>query len=89
MAKRYDMAECPFCDEVSKYEKLAKIGQGTFGEVFKAKHRQTGKKVVLPKSRNEELIDTNRVLSRSTHTRSQNQTPYIELIHTYSLNIHA
>uniref|UniRef100_A0A096M328 Cyclin-dependent kinase 9 (CDC2-related kinase) n=1 Tax=Poecilia formosa TaxID=48698 RepID=A0A096M328_POEFO len=28
---------------------MAKIGQGTFGEVFKAKHRQTGKKVALKK----------------------------------------
>ncbi|KAL8219142.1 UNVERIFIED_CONTAM: P-TEFb-associated cyclin-dependent protein kinase Cdk9 [Gekko kuhli] len=49
MAKQYDTVECPYCDEVSKYERLAKIGQGTFMKVFKAKHRQTGKKVALKK----------------------------------------
>lgn len=34
MSKYYDGVEFPFCDEFSKYEKMAKIGQGTFGCVL-------------------------------------------------------
>jgi cyclin-dependent kinase 9 len=38
-----------FCDDVSKYEKRGKIGQGTFGEVFQAEHRESKRQVALKK----------------------------------------
>lgn len=39
----------PYCEESSKYEPLKKIGQGTFGEVFKARERQSHSKLVALK----------------------------------------
>ena len=39
----------PFCAEVTKYEKQAKIGQGTFGEVFKARDKKSKGKIVALK----------------------------------------
>lgn len=39
----------PYCDDVDKYENWVKIGKGTFGEVFRARHKVTRKEVALKK----------------------------------------
>ncbi|KAJ1947299.1 hypothetical protein FBU59_001890 [Linderina macrospora] len=39
------------CTDVSVYEKLDRIGEGTYGIVYKARHRRTGKIVALKRMR--------------------------------------
>lgn len=47
MSRVEDTFDYPYCDDVEKYEKICRIGKGTFGEVFRAKHRITKKEVAL------------------------------------------
>lgn len=41
--------EYPYCDDVEKYDLVKRIGKGTFGEVFRARHKVTKKEVALKK----------------------------------------
>jgi len=47
--EKQDDLEFPFCRDVNLYQRDLKVGQGTFGEVFKARCKQTGKLVALKK----------------------------------------
>ncbi|XP_014673937.1 PREDICTED: cyclin-dependent kinase 9-like [Priapulus caudatus] len=46
---KVDDFDYPYVDDVTKYERITKIGQGTFGEVFKARDKKTKKLVALKK----------------------------------------
>lgn len=43
--------------EIEKYEKLEKLGEGTYGVVYKGKHKETGELVAIKKIRLEKEDD--------------------------------
>lgn len=49
MSRPQEDLDFPFCRDVSRYQKELKVGQGTFGEVFKARCKETGIFVALKK----------------------------------------
>ncbi|CAB0037014.1 unnamed protein product [Trichogramma brassicae] len=77
----------PLCEESSKYDKVAKIGQGTFGEVFKAFEKGGQKRAVAMKKRdknmqrlkNENIVNLIEVC-RTKATRHNGHRPMFYLI---------
>lgn len=48
-AEKQEELEFPYCRDAGRYQKETKVGQGTFGEVFKARCKETGRFVALKK----------------------------------------
>ncbi|XP_074654423.1 cyclin-dependent kinase 9-like [Tubulanus polymorphus] len=49
IASKLEDCDFPYCRDVTVYEKIAKIGQGTFGEVWKARCKTTKRLTALKK----------------------------------------
>ncbi|XP_014207753.1 cyclin-dependent kinase 9-like [Copidosoma floridanum] len=75
----------PFCHDASKYEKVAKIGQGTYGEVFKVRDGTNPKKFVAMKkilmsdNRGGFPINTLKEIKLLQQLKNKNIVNYIEV----------
>jgi len=47
LERKFEELHFLYCRDVARYERDSKVGQGTFGEVFKARCQETGRLVAL------------------------------------------
>jgi cyclin-dependent kinase len=75
---------------MDNYEKLEKIGEGTYGKVYKARDRTTSKLVALKKTRLEVRGRRRLLLLRCCRCLARQQCPRVCLsTHARSLRVHA